>query len=130
MVKREYSGSSSSYTSLSCNYCKKPGHIVKNCRRLKYNNEKKSKVGSSTTTVIKTIGDIKNSTIMMVKSEINNEIIALDNNQIKINSESLISKENMFLIDTGVDLNLIKLSAVKNSVPLEIVIIMMIQSFM
>lgn len=56
---------------------------------------------------------------MMVKNEINKEIIGLKNNQIKIDSEALTEKENMFLIDTGADLNIIKLSAVKNSVPLE-----------
>jgi len=85
IIKKEYSGNSSAYTPLSCNYCRKPGHIVKDCRKLKYNNEQKAKngEGASTSAVMKTIGDMKNNTILMVK---NTEIITLENKQIKINS--------------------------------------------
>ncbi|KAL4082885.1 hypothetical protein QTP88_029539 [Uroleucon formosanum] len=98
VIKKEYSGSSSEYTSLQCNYCKKPGHIVKYCRKLKFNNEQKVKSeGASTSAVMKTIGDMKNNAILV----------------------ALAGKENIFLIDTGADLNIIKLSAVKDNVPVE-----------
>jgi len=104
---------------LLCNYCKNSAYIVKDCRKLNHNNEQKAKNGedSSTSAVIKTISDIKNNTIFMVKNEIDKEIIRLKNNQIKINLEALTEKENMFL--TGMNLNIIKLMAVKNKVPLK-----------
>lgn len=55
----------------------------------------------------------------MLKHGTNKEVISLNNNQIKIESSALMGKENMFLIDTGADLNIIKLSAIKNNVPVE-----------
>lgn len=118
IVKKEYGSSNTSYSPILCNYCKKPGHIVKDCRKLKYNNEQKMKSSEGAST-IKTIGDIKNSSILMLKLGTNKEVISLNNNQIKIESNALIGKENMFLIDTGADLNIIKLSAIKNNVPVE-----------
>ncbi|KAE9521972.1 hypothetical protein AGLY_017631, partial [Aphis glycines] len=91
--------------------CKKPK--IKECRKLKYNNEQKSKIseGSSSSATIKTIGDIKNSSILMLKRGTNKEI--------KIESSALMGKGYMFLIDTGADLNIIKLAAIKNNVPVE-----------
>jgi len=117
-IKKEYSTSSST---MLCNYCKKPGHIVKDCRKLKYNNEKKSKSGegSSTSTDIKTIGDLKNNQVLMCKNR-GKQIIELVKNQVKVHSQSFKSNENTFLIDTGADLNLIKISAVNNNVPIEL----------
>lgn len=69
---------------MTCNYCKKPGHIVNDCRKLKYNNKQKSKSGeeSSASAVIKMIGDLKENAIFMFKSELNKNIINLSNNQI------------------------------------------------
>ncbi|CAI6373796.1 unnamed protein product [Macrosiphum euphorbiae] len=112
-IKKEYSTSSST---MLCNYYKEPGHIVKDCRKLKYNNEKKSKSGegSSTSTDIKTIGDLKNNQVLMCKNR-GKQIIELVKNQIKVHSQSFKSNENTFVIDIGADLNLIKISAVNNN---------------
>ncbi len=55
----------------------------------------------------------------MLKHGANKEVISLNNNQIKIESSALMGKEKMFLIDTGADLNIIKLAAIKNNVPVE-----------
>jgi len=102
-----------------CNSCKKPGHIVKDCRKLKFNNEKKAKYGegSSTSVKIKTIGDLNNQ-VLMVKNE-GKQIIELERNQVKVYSHSLRTTENTLLIDTGADLNLIRISAVQNDLPIE-----------
>ncbi|CAI6376049.1 unnamed protein product [Macrosiphum euphorbiae] len=55
----------------------------------------------------------------MLKHGANKEVISINSNQIKIESNALMGKENLFLIDTGADLNIIKLSLIKDNVPVE-----------
>jgi len=84
IIKKECNRGSTSYSTITCNYCKKPGNIVKDCRKLKYNNEQKAKSveGSLTTAAIKTIGDIKNRSIIMLKYGAGKDVISLNSNQI------------------------------------------------
>jgi len=63
-----------------CNYCKKPGHIVKDCRQLKYNNEKKAKYGEGSSTM----GNLKDNQILMCKTG-GKQIIELLRNQVRVN---------------------------------------------
>jgi len=87
----------------------RPGHIAKDCRKLKYNNEQKVKSSEGlSTSAVKTIGDLKEKSIFMLKNGNTTKIIDIKNNQVKIGSEALKEKENFFLIDTGADLNIIK----------------------
>lgn len=102
---------------ITCNYCKKLDHIVKDCRKLKYNDEQKIKQseGSSGSAAIKTIEELKKNNRLMF-NESDKQIIKLNNNYVSTYSESLNKLDVTFLCNTGSDLNIIKISVVKNSV--------------
>lgn len=96
------------------------GHVVKDCRKLKYNNEQKLKYGEgpSKNHEIKTIGEIKENNIFVINNT--EQTGWVDKNNIVIHSDALNKEQNTFLIDTGADLNIIKLLVVKNYIPIKI----------
>jgi len=75
------------------------------------------KLGEGTSSEIKTIGELKENNVFVINNK-NEHLITLNKNQVIINSKSLNDEHNKFLIDTGADLNIIKLAAVKDFVPI------------
>jgi hypothetical protein len=101
-VKKEYD---SRPPKLICNYCKKVGHHVSDCRKLKFNKEKQMQNPSTSKTAdIHTVNEIIN--------EDDHVMIAvnLDKDHLNCYSENLINNMGKFLIDSGSDMNLVKIS--------------------
>jgi len=68
------------------------------------------KLDEGTSSENKTIGELKENKVFEINNK-NEHLITLNKNQVIINSESLNDEHNTFLIDTGADLNIIKLAA-------------------
>jgi hypothetical protein len=106
-----------------CSYCKKPNHKIEECRKRKYVNEKKEKEkqtqqsGNKQTTGpsgSRPVGGNQNchtrlARIMHFEAELNE-------NHIPLNIHQCTQRTTRFLLDTGSDLNLIKLLQLKNEV--------------
>ncbi|XP_066599580.1 uncharacterized protein [Prorops nasuta] len=129
-------------SNIKCRYCKKTGHLVKNCRKRIFNNNKNKTVESYfekqndgkyncqgslkyPNTRIERQGDSKkvDETCKSLKNLKN--VFSSENNcpsssklcklpYLLVHSKSLKKHKRKFLIDTGAQVNLIKLGALKN----------------
>ncbi|XP_048512842.1 uncharacterized protein LOC125501373 [Athalia rosae] len=83
------------HSNLTCNYCKKPGHIIRDCRKRKYNNAKR---------------EIENVTRENTQTQKQTE------NQIPFPRSGVAEEKEQtkLLVDSGSQLNLIKISEIKD----------------
>lgn len=88
-----------------CKYCKKPNHDISECRKRIFNENKKKQeqVGNQS----KTVGELKN--IRVITTQMEEE-------HITINANTFSTGNLKFLIDSGAEMNIIKLSALKDQV--------------
>ena len=104
-VKREYSGSHIKF----CHYCKKNNHTISECRKLKFKEEKKKELGeSSGTQNNRTVSEIKNNTIRI--------ITPLDKEHVTCSSRNFEPNSLKFLLDSGADMCVIKLSTLNENI--------------
>lgn len=102
-IKREYS-------SKFCKYCKKNNHDISECRKLKYNEKKKLEE-----TKYKT--DNQNRSIEEIQSGSNVRIITpISQEHITCFSDKFVKNEIKFLIDSGSEMNIIKISSLKGHI--------------
>lgn len=92
-----------------CKYCKKPNHDIKDCRKRIFNENKKKQEGGNTQSseVNRTAGEIQNN-VRIIK-QMNEEHITCE-------SDNFEPRNINLLIDSGADMNLIKISAVGKNV--------------
>ncbi|KAL4083611.1 hypothetical protein QTP88_028927 [Uroleucon formosanum] len=88
---------------ITCRYCKKPGHTKEEGRKLKYVNSKRSAESPATTSQ-----NSKNSTQSSADGG--------RPDHVQCQSPQTIPADSKFLIDSGSDLNLIKLSSLRDEV--------------
>ncbi|KAL4134678.1 hypothetical protein QTP88_006404 [Uroleucon formosanum] len=84
---------------VTCNYCKKPNHTTSECRKRKYVNERTAQEQQGTSS-----GNEQTPAPKLINKHITLEIPQCLTNSIKL------------LIDTGSDLNMIKLSTLRNEI--------------
>ena len=103
-IKKEYSGQVK-----FCKYCKLKNHDISECRKLKKLTEgdPSGSSGDSSGSENRSVGDIKNN--VRVTTPIHAE-------HILCRSKDFVRNEHKFLIDSGADMNVIKLSTLKNHV--------------
>ncbi|CAH1720138.1 unnamed protein product [Aphis gossypii] len=111
VVKKEYQGQVR-----FCTYCKKNNHTVKDCRKRRYNEEKNNSTSSnenenenSTTSQLnRTVSEIKRNHVRVVTNFEEEHIIC--------SSHNFDPQYIKLLIDSGAEMNLIKLSALNGQV--------------
>jgi len=96
-----------------CNYCKKNNHNISDCRKRAYNEEKKKERNSdnkNVNNVNRSIGDIENNV---------RTVTYMEREHIKCTSDNFRENEIKLFVDTGADMSLIKISALKKHVIVE-----------
>lgn len=108
-VKKEYQGQVR-----FCNYCKKTNHVIKDCRKRMYNEKNKNKATNdnehetpSTSYSNRTVNDINNQVRVVTK---------FDEEHITCGSHNFKPHNIKLLIDSGAEMNLIKISALEGQV--------------
>ncbi|KAL4156115.1 hypothetical protein QTP88_000150 [Uroleucon formosanum] len=92
-----------------CKYCRKTNHDIKDCRKRIFNENKKKQEGGYTPSneTNRTAGEIQNN--VRVIKQMNEEHITCE-------SDNFEPRNINFLIDSGADMNLIKITAVEKNV--------------
>jgi len=92
-----------------CKYCKKTNHDISECRKLKYNEKKKFDEQNQ--------GGQQNRSIEEIQSGINVRIITpITQEHITCFFDKFVKNEIIFLIDSGSEMNIIKISSLKGHI--------------
>ena len=90
-----------------CKYCKRPNHDITECRKRIYNENKKKQQQEQGDNQNKTVGELKNVRVITTQ---------MDEEHIIINASNFAAGNQRFLIDSGAEMNIIKLSALMDHV--------------
>lgn len=97
----------------SCNYCKKMGHVISECRKRIYNNNKKLNESPTSTS--------SNSNSVPLNTKTNFVSVLLNPERSFIYIEVLVNESNnrrlKFLLDTGANISLVKASSLVGETP-------------
>lgn len=93
---------------ITCNYCKKPGHILANCYKIKNKNKNQGENSNNGNNM-----PVANSLTVSEYQARVLTIIEMKNECVKCEVPLLKNNVGEFLVDSGADLNLIKLSKLK-----------------
>ncbi|KAF0711738.1 CCHC-type domain-containing protein, partial [Aphis craccivora] len=100
--KREYSNK-------FCKYCRKTNHDISECRKLKHNEQNKTVVRNDQENHDRSISEIQSGSNVRIITPITQEHITCF-------SDKFVKNEIKFLIDSGSEMNIIKMSSLKGHI--------------